>query len=176
MSNKQDLSKKLLSSLGLKNVNQLPMVEKVVFNIGLKKSASDSKALDYAAKGLSLISGQKPVKTMARKSIAGFKIRAGTPIGVKVTLRRKRMTMFIEKLVRLVIPAIRNFRGLKSNFDDSGNYNLGIKDWMIFPEINYDNFQVSKGMNITIHIKNGSKAHSFELLKEMGFPFAVSDK
>lgn len=166
------LRQKLFEELGLKNINQVPKVAKVVVNSGVKGVTSDSKLLAYVVDGLTQITGQQAVKTVAKKSIAGFKLREGQAIGSMVTLRGNRMFSFLEKLIRVVVPSIRDFRGLKAKFDESGNYNLGLRDWMIFPEVDYDRFPNSKGLNITIQIQGGDSIKSLALLKGLGMPFA----
>ncbi len=172
----KELRAKLKNDLSLKNINEVPKLTKIVINAGVK-SANDSKLLNYVYDGVSTIAGQKPVKTKAKKSIAGFKIREGLQIGCMVTLRGKKMYSFFEKLVRAVIPAIRDFRGLPAKFDNNGNYNLGFKDWSVFPEVIYDKFPAPHGLNISFHIKNGNaKEGSYAFFKGFGMPFIEAKK
>jgi len=171
------LRKNLCQTLGLKNLNMVPRLEKIVINAGVKAAAQDSKVLNYVNDGLTALAGQKPVKTKAKKSIAGFKIREGVQIGCMVTLRGKIMYNFLEKLIKLVIPSIRDFRGLPPRFDACGNYNLGLKDWTVFQEIDFDRFPNAHGLNITMHIKGGNnKEASCALLKSFGMPFIDTAK
>lgn len=172
----QELKVKLSKDLGYENINQVPKISKIVVNAGIK-GAQDSKLVNYVFEGISAITGQKPMRTKARKSIAGFKIREGLQIGCMVSLRGKRMYNFLEKLIRAVIPAIRDFRGLNASFDSQGNYNLGLKDWSVFSEIVYEKFPNSHGLNITMHIVgDGSARASFALLKGFGMPFVEVNK
>lgn len=165
------LRKELCEKLGLKNIYEVPSLKKIVINAGVRGVNQDSKLLGYVFDGVMAISGQKPVKTKAKKSIAGFKIREGLQIGCMVTLRGKRMYDFFEKLVKVVIPSIRDFRGLVPKFDLGGNYNLGFRDWNVFPEINFDDFPNPHGLNLTIHVGSGDRELSFALLKGFGMPF-----
>ncbi len=165
------LKKELCTKLGFKNIYMVPGLKKIVINAGVRGVTQDSKLLGYVFDGISVIAGQKPVKTKAKKSIAGFKIREGLQIGCMVTLRGVAMYNFFEKLVKVVIPSIRDFRGLEPKFDHDGNYNLGLKDWNVFPEINFDDFPNSHGLNLTMHIGSGSKEVSYALLKGFGMPF-----
>lgn len=170
------LRAKLKNELEVSNLCEVPRLEKIVINAGLKGVSQDSKLSNYVFDGINAIAGQLPVKTKAKKSIAGFKIREGLAIGCKVTLRRESMYNFLEKLIRVVIPAIRDFRGLSAKFDKQGNYNLGIKDWSVFPEIDFDRFPTLHGLNITFHISNGGDRESYSLLKGFGMPFIVRVK
>lgn len=160
----------LQKNLGLKNVMQVPRIEKVVLNIGVKEAVADSRILNTVTQMFDTIAGQKSVRTLARKSIAGFKIREGMPIGVRVTLRKKRMYEFLDKLINLALPKVRDFQGVPTKLDGRGNYNLGIKEWSIFPEADTTAEKVF-GMNITIHTSAENDAHAFELLKSFGMPF-----
>jgi large subunit ribosomal protein L5 len=154
------------------NVMQVPKIEKVVVNIGLGEAIQNIKALDAASKDMMIIAGQKPVITKARKSIASFKLREGMPIGCMVTLRRERMYAFLEKLVRIVLPRVRDFKGVSPKaFDGRGNYTLGLREQIIFPEIEYDKIDKVRGMNITIGTTAKTDEEGFELLKLMGMPF-----
>lgn len=160
----------LKESLGLSNIMQVPKVEKVVVNIGVKEAVADSRILNTVMQTLDTITGQKSVRTLAKKSIAGFKIREGMPIGVRVTLRKKMMYDFLDKLINLALPKVRDFQGIPTKLDGRGNYNLGIKEWSIFPEADTTAEKVF-GMNITIHTSAEKDAHAFELLKSFGMPF-----
>ncbi len=160
----------LQKSLELKNVMEVPRIEKIVLNIGVKEAVADSRVLNGVMQMFDNIAGQKSVKTLARKSIAGFKIREGMPIGVRVTLRKKRMYEFLDKLINLALPKVRDFQGVPTKLDGRGNYNLGIKEWSIFPEADTTAEKVF-GMNVTIHTSALKDAHAFELLKSFGMPF-----
>ena len=163
---------KLKEKFGFTNVHQIPRLKKVVLNMGLGEAIQNIKILDSAVEELANISGQKPVITRARKSIAAFKLREGMPIGCMVTLRRKRMYDFVNKLVNIALPRVRDFRGISPKaFDGAGNYSLGIKEQIIFPEIDYDKIDKIKGMNITIVTSAKNDDEGRELLKLMGMPF-----
>lgn len=162
---------KLKNSLGIKNIMQVPKISKIVLNVGVKDAISDSKSVQYVYDVVAKISGQAPVKTLARKSIAGFKLREGMPIGVMVTLRKKKMYEFLDKLINLALPKVRDFQGIPTKFDRRGNYNLGLKDWSVFPEINLAVSDKVHGINITIQTTADNDAHGFELLKHFGMPF-----
>lgn len=173
----QTLKGQLHKQLELKNVNMVPKLEKIVLNAGVKGAAQDSKLLGYVYDGMTALAGQKPIKTKAKKSIAGFKLREGVAIGCTVTLRNNMMYNFLEKLIKVAVPSIRDFRGLNPRFDQSGNYNLGLKDWTVFQEIDFDRFPNSHGLNITMHIKGGDdKGKSYALLKSFGMPFIELNK
>ncbi len=161
----------LKETLGLKNIMQTPKVSKIVLNIGVKDAVSNTKALQEVERVLALIAGQRPVRTKARKSIAGFKLREGMPIGAKVTLRRKRMYEFLDRLINLALPTVRDFQGVTTKFDRRGNYNLGIKEWNIFPEVTHEVSEKLYGMNITIDTTATRDEHGLELLKSFGMPF-----
>lgn len=150
---------------------EVPKVSKIVLNVGVKDAIADSKVLQSVMDVLAKISGQAPVKTIAKKSIASFKLRAGMPIGVKVTLRKKNMYTFLDKLINLALPKTRDFQGVPSSFDGRGNYNLGLKEVSIFPEVPYDINQKMYGMNVTICTTAKKDEHGVELLKEFGMPF-----
>jgi len=151
---------------------QVPKVEKVVINMGVGEAVSNSKVLDSAVNDLQLISGQKPVITRAKKSIAGFKLRENMPIGVKVTLRGDRMYYFLDKLFNITLPRVRDFRGVSSKaFDGRGNYTLGLKEQLIFPEIEYDKVDKVRGMDIVIVTTAKTDEESRELLTQLGMPF-----
>ncbi len=170
---KKEIAPALKDRLSLRNINQVPRLSKIVVNMGLGDAPSDAKVMESAIKELSRITGQKPVVTRAKKSIAGFKLRAGSAIGCKVTLRGDRMYEFFDRLVNIAIPRIRDFRGVsRTGFDQFGNYTLGIKEQIIFPEIDYDDVYKIRGMNIVFVIENAqSREASIELLKDLGMPF-----
>lgn len=162
----------LMQQFSYSSIMAVPRIEKVVINEGLGSSKDDSKAVDKAAKELAIITLQKPVVTKAKKSISNFKLRQGMPIGVKVTLRRDRMYVFLEKLINIGLPRIRDFRGLNPNsFDGRGNYNLGIKEQLIFPEITYDMIDTTRGMDIAIVTNARTDEEGRALLEAMGIPF-----
>jgi large subunit ribosomal protein L5 len=155
-----------------KNVMQVPKLEKIVINMGLGEAIQNIKALDAAAADIMLIAGQKPVITKAKRSIASFKLRSGMPIGCTVTLRRERMFEFLQKLVTIVLPRVRDFKGISpKSFDGRGNYTIGLREQIIFPEIEYDKVDKVRGMNITIGTSAKSDEEAYELLKLMGMPF-----
>lgn len=162
----------LMTSLNLENVMQVPRVQKVVVNIGMGEAMDNPKALDAAVSDLSQITGQKPVITKARKSIANFKLREGRAIGVKVTLRGERMWAFLDRLMNIVLPRVRDFRGVSSEaFDGRGNYTLGLREQLIFPEIEYDKIDKIRGMEITIVTTAQSDDQAAALLTLLGMPF-----
>jgi large subunit ribosomal protein L5 len=162
----------LLSELGLGNVMQVPTLEKIVVNMGVGAAVGQASLLERAVADLTLISGQKPLVTRAKKSIAGFKLREGNAIGAKVTLRGKRMWEFFDRLISLSIPRIRDFRGLPANsFDGHGNYTFGVTEQLIFPEIDYDKVDTIRGMDITIVTTAATDAQGKALLATFGFPF-----
>ena len=162
----------LAKQFGFTNTMRVPKITKVVLNMGLGEAVADKKILDNATSDLESISGQKVVVTKARKSIAGFKIRDGWPIGCKVTLRGERMYEFLERLVNIAIPRIRDFRGLSpKSFDGRGNFAMGVNEQIIFPEIEYDKVETVRGMNITICTSAENDAQGRALLEAMGFPF-----
>lgn len=168
---KEQVVPQLMKEYNYSSVMQCPKIEKIVLNQGLGEATQDKKIIEIAMKEMSLITGQKPVATKARKDIAGFKLRAGSPIGVKVTLRRERMYEFLERLVRVALPRIRDFNGVAGKMDGRGNYTLGITEQIIFPEINIDSVAKIQGMNITFVTSAGSDAEAFSLLKAFGVPF-----
>lgn len=162
----------MMKEFSYKNQLQVPRLEKVVINVGMSEATANIKLLDTAVKELSQISGQKPVVTKARKSIAGFKLREGMPIGCKVTLRGDRMYEFLERLMHVALPRIRDFKGVSAkSFDGHGNYTLGIKEQLIFPEIKYDDILATHGMDITINTTAKTDAEGRALLKYLGIPF-----
>ena len=163
---------KLIEEFGYKNPMQVPAISKIVLNMGVGESTADSKKATVAAADLALIAGQKPVITRARKAIAGFKVRENMPIGAKVTLRKQRMYEFMDRLVTIALPRVRDFRGIPSkSFDGRGNYTLGIRDHLIFPEVDYNKVEKPKGMNITIVTTAGNDERALYLLRELGMPF-----
>ena len=163
---------RMLEKFGSKNRLTVPRLEKVVVNMGVGEGASDLKILEQAMAELAVITGQKPIKTLAKKAVAGFKIRAGVPVGCKVTLRGRKMYEFLDRLINVVLPRVRDFRGVpKGSFDKGGNYSLGITEQTIFPEIDYDKVQRTQGMDVTIVFIGDSGKQNFELLRLMGMPF-----
>lgn len=158
---------------GYANINQVPKLEKIVLNMGLGDVKDNPKLLDAAVKDLTIIAGQKPVVTKARKSVANFKLRAGMNVGAKVTLRGDRMYEFMDKLVSIALPRVRDFRGIsKKSFDGRGNYAMGVKEQLIFPEINYDQVEKVRGMDIIFVTTANTDEQAQELLALMGMPFA----
>lgn len=161
----------LRDQFGYKNVMEVPRITKITLNMGVGEAIGDKKVMEHAVNDLTLISGQKPVITRARKSIAGFKIREGWPIGCKVTLRRERMYEFLDRLVSVAIPRIRDFRGLSPRaFDGQGNYNLGVREQIIFPEIDYDQIDVIRGLDIAISTTARTDEEGRALLAAFKFP------
>jgi large subunit ribosomal protein L5 len=168
---------KLLNKFKYKNIHQIPKIEKIVISSALGLNAQNRTYLQKATEEIRIITGQQPILTKAKKSVAGFKIREGMPLGLVVTLRREKMYAFLEKFIKLVLPRIRDFRGLNPNqFDKDGNYNLGIEDQLSFPEIEYDNVEKKRGFNIVIVTTATNSDEAFFLLKELGFPFAELKK
>ena len=162
----------LMKKFGYRNVMEVPKIEKVVINMGVGEGAQNPKAIDGAVEDLMLIAGQKPIVTRAKKSIAGFKIRQGHPIGVKVTLRGDRMYHFLDKLFHVALPRVRDFRGVSPrSFDGRGNYNLGLREQLIFPEIDYDKVDKIRGMDIAIVTTAKTDEEARELLAQLGMPF-----
>lgn len=163
----------LMQKFSYKSVMQAPKIEKVVINLGVGEAVSNPKVLDGAVRDLTLIAGQKPVVTRAKKSIAGFRLREGMPIGCKVTLRGERMYHFLDKLFNVSLPRVRDFRGISAKaFDGRGNYTLGVKEQLIFPEINYDQIDAIRGMDIVIVTTANTDEEARELLTQMGAPFS----
>ena len=168
----KEIIAKLMSKLSLKNKHDVPKIDKIILNMGLGEDASDGKKLKACAEDMALIAGQKPVITKFKKSISNFKTRKGSNAGVKVTLRSYKMYEFIDRLVNIALPRIKDFRGLNPNgFDKYGNYTFGVKEHIIFPEVNFDKVDKIRGLDITIVIKSQKVEHSFELLKNLNFPF-----
>ena len=167
------LKAQIMKDLKIANRHRAPKVTKVVINMSVGEAAQDSKKLQFALDDLMAIAGQKPVLTKAKKSIAAFKLREGMNIGVKVTLRRDQMYDFLDRLINIALPRVRDFRGLsKRSFDGKGNYSLGIKEQIIFPEINYDKVDKIRGMDVTVCTSAETDEEALHLLKAMNFPFA----
>ncbi|MCP3033170.1 50S ribosomal protein L5 [Halobacillus sp. A1] len=168
----EEIVPSMMSKFEYNSVMQAPKVEKIVINMGVGDAVQNAKALDSAVEELSMISGQKPMITKAKKSIAGFRLREGMPIGAKVTLRGERMYEFFQKLIAVSLPRVRDFRGIsKKAFDGRGNYTLGVKEQLIFPEINYDKVDKVRGMDIVIVTTADTDEESRELLAQFGMPF-----
>jgi large subunit ribosomal protein L5 len=169
---KDTITPQLSERFNYKNVMEVPCITKITLNMGVGEAVNDKKIMDNAVNDLILISGQKPIVTKARKSIAGFKIREGWPIGCKVTLRRNKMYEFLDRLVNVAIPRIRDFRGLNGKaFDGRGNYSLGVREQIIFPEIDYDRVDTLRGLDITITTSARTDEEGRELLAAFDFPF-----
>ena len=167
-----EVKNQMVEKFGYKSVMQIPTIDKIVINMGIGDAVSNSKVLDEAVAELALITGQKPVITRAKKSIAGFRLRDGMPIGAKVTLRGERMYEFLDKLIAIALPRVRDFRGVsKKAFDGRGNYTLGVKEQLIFPEIDYDKVSKVRGMDIVIVTTANSDEEARELLTQFGMPF-----
>ena len=162
----------LMKQFGYKSIMEVPRIEKITLNMGVGEAVADKKVMDHAVADLEKITGQKPVVTVARKSIAGFKIRDNYPIGCKVTLRRDRMFEFLDRLVTIALPRVRDFRGVNGkSFDGRGNYNMGVREQIIFPEIEYDKIDALRGLNITITTTAKTDAEAKALLSLFKFPF-----
>jgi large subunit ribosomal protein L5 len=171
----KEVAPKLLSKYG--NPMRVPKITKVVINMGVGQATQNAKLLEAATKDLTIISGQKPVTTKAKKSISNFKLRAGVPIGCRVTLRGNRCFYFLDKLFTIVVPRIRDFRGLSQKaFDGRGNYSLGLQEQLVFPEIVFDQVEKVQGMNITIVTTAHNDGEAYELLENLGMPFRKSSK
>jgi len=169
---RDEITPKLKEEFRYSNVMQVPRLEKVVINMGIKEGASDIKVLEHLAGELTRIAGQKPVTTRSKKSISGFKLRENAPIGLKVTLRRARMYEFVDRLFNVAMPRIRDFRGFSDkSFDDTANYSLGLQEQIIFPEIEFDKVKKIQGMDVTFVMKAKTKEESKRLLELMGLPF-----
>lgn len=174
---KNEVVPSLIEKFNYKSVMEVPKVEKIVINMGVGDATSNAKNLEKAVEELTLISGQKPVVTTAKKSIAGFRLREGMPIGTKVTLRGERMYDFLDKLVTVSLPRVRDFRGIsKKSFDGRGNYTLGVKEQLIFPEIDYDRVDKVRGMDIVIVTTANTDEEAKELLTQLGMPFKNKNK
>ena len=171
----KEIVSKLMSKLSLKNKHDVPKIEKIILNMGLGEDASDGKKLKACIEDMSLIAGQKPIITKFKKSISNFKTRKGSNAGVKVTLRSNKMYEFIDRLINIALPRIKDFRGLSSKgIDNSHNYSFGIKEHIVFPEVNFDKVDKIRGLDITIVTKSKSREGTFEMLKEFNFP--LNDK
>ena len=169
---KAELAGEIQKKLGLTNTQEVPRITKITLNMGVGEAVADKKVLEKARDDMQRISGQRPVTCLARKSVAGFKIRDGMPIGCKVTLRRERMYEFLDRLVNIAIPRIRDFRGLNlKSFDRQGNYSMGVSEQIIFPEINYDEIDALRGMDITITTTAQNAEEGKVLLEAFNFPF-----
>ena len=168
---KQEIAQKLQSELGLDNVMEIPRLSKITLNMGVGEAIGDKKILQNAVANLEQIAGQKAIVTRARKSIAGFKVREDWPIGCKVTLRRERMYEFLDRLISIAIPRIRDFRGLSSKFDGRGNYTMGVTEQIIFPEIDYDKIDAIRGLDISITTTAKTDEQGKALLSAFNFPF-----
>ena len=169
---KDTVTKELIAKFGYKSVMEVPRIEKITLNMGVGEAVSDKKVMDNAVGDMQKIAGQKPVVTKAKKSIAGFKIREGYPVGCKVTLRKERMYEFLDRLITVAIPRTRDFRGISAkSFDGRGNYNMGVREQIIFPEIEYDKIDALRGMNITITTTAKSDDEARALLAAFKFPF-----
>ncbi|HEX7876071.1 MAG TPA: 50S ribosomal protein L5 [Sphingobium sp.] len=172
-----EIAKAMTEKFGYKNVMQVPKIEKITLNMGVGEATQDKKKVTSAAEEMELIAGQKPVITKARKSIAQFKLREGMPIGAKVTLRRERMYEFLDRLINIALPRVRDFRGLNpKSFDGRGNYAFGIKEQIIVPEINYDRIDKVRGMDIIVTTTAKTDEEARELLRLFGFPFPLEEQ
>ena len=168
---KDKVSKDLMKQFGYKSVMEVPRIEKITLNMGVGEAVADKKVMEFAVGDMQKIAGQKPVVTMSKKSIAGFKIREGYPVGCKVTLRKERMYEFLDRLISVAIPRIRDFRGISGkSFDGRGNYNMGVKEQIIFPEIEYEKIDALRGMNITITTTAKTDAEARALLMAFKLP------
>jgi len=166
---------KLKTEFNYENIHQIPKIQKIHVSAGLGLNGQNKTYLQKATEEIRVITGQQPILTIAKKSVAGFKVREGMPLGLMVTLRREKMYSFLERFTKLVLPRIRDFRGLNpNNFDKNGNYNLGISEQLVFPEIDYDSVDQRRGLNITIVTSAKTPQEGFFLLKELGVPFAKS--
>ncbi|MEX1336825.1 50S ribosomal protein L5 [Hydrogenibacillus schlegelii] len=171
----QDVVPALMKEFGYKNPHQVPKIEKIVLNIGVGDAVQNPKLIDAAVRDLTVIAGQKPIVTRAKKSIAGFRLRAGMPIGVKVTLRGERMYHFLDKLMNVALPRVRDFRGVSpKGFDGRGNFNLGVREQLIFPEVDYDQVEKIRGIEITIVTTAKTDEEAYALLKHLGMPFRTA--
>jgi large subunit ribosomal protein L5 len=171
-----EIRPRLKDELGLSSIMQVPRIEKITLNMGVGEAKTDAKQLDAAMDELTIIAGQRPQVRKARKSVAQFKIREGMPIGAKVTLRGARMYEFLDRLVSIALPRIRDFRGLNpGSFDGRGNYSLGVREQLIFPEINYDDIQQVRGLDVTITTSAATDEQARSLLQALGLPFASAD-
>ena len=171
------IQKELKGGLGLKNINEVPKLEKIVLSVGLGKAKDDKRIMETATNTLKKITGQQPVETAARKSIASFKLREGNKIGLKVTLRGAMMYEFMDRLINIVLPRLRDFHGVKARaFDSQGNYSLGLIDQSVFPELSFEETTPAHGMQVIFNIKSKEKDHSRALLEKFGMPFEKENK
>ena len=169
---KAEIVPALMAQFGYTSIMQVPRIEKITINMGVGEAVADKKVMDHAVSDMQKIAGQKPVVTLARKSIAGFKIRDDYPVGCKVTLRREKMYEFMDRLVTIALPRVRDFRGINGkSFDGRGNYNMGLKEQIIFPEIEYDKIDTLRGMNITVTTSAKTDDEARALLAAFKFPF-----
>ncbi|NQT23066.1 MAG: 50S ribosomal protein L5 [Candidatus Omnitrophica bacterium] len=169
---RKEIVPEYMKRFNCKNAHQVPSLKKIVINVGIKQVHLDDKILNAIQDGLAKITGQKPVVRKARMAVAGFKLKQGSPCGIKVTLRRKMMYEFFDRLISVAIPRIRDFRGLpEKSFDENGNYSFGLTEQSIFPEIDFDKIAVTHGMDVSIVTNSGSKKNTYELLKLFGVPF-----
>jgi len=169
---KKEIVPQLLHDFNYKNVHQVPALQKIVINMGVKEGVQDIKILDQLTEEVALITGQRPIITRAKKAISNFKIRKGNPVGLKVTLRRKRMYEFFDRLVSIAMPRIKDFRGVSPNsFDEYGNYSMGVSEQIIFPEVDYDKVKKVQGMDITFVTSSNKKEETRKLLEYLGMPF-----
>lgn len=174
---KKSYAKELLDELSLGNINHVPKLEKIVVNVGLGRAKDDKKIIETAENTLTRITGQKPVRTMAKQSIAGFKLREGNMIGLKVTLRGEKMYEFMDRVINIVLPRLRDFHGVKANaFDKQGNYSIGFTDQSVFPELTFAETSTAHGLQVVFVIKGGSKENSKALLEKFGLPFEKENK
>ncbi len=172
----ETVAKAMTEKFGYKNVMEVPRIDKIVLNMGVGEATQDKKKVTTAAEEMELIAGQKPVITKAKKSIATFKLREGMPIGVKVTLRRERMYEFLDRLITIALPRVRDFRGLNpKSFDGRGNYAMGLKEQLVFPEISYDKIDRVRGMDIIVTTTAETDDEARELLRLFGFPFPLEE-
>jgi large subunit ribosomal protein L5 len=173
----ETIVKAMIEKFGYKNALEIPRIEKIVLNMGVGEATQDKKRVDQAASEMELIAGQKPVITKAKKSIAQFKLREGMPIGVKVTLRRERMYEFLDRFITIALPRVRDFRGLNpKSFDGRGNYACGLKEQIVFPEINYDRIDKVRGMDVIVTTSAKTDDEARELLRLFGFPFPKEEE
>lgn len=172
----EKIAKAMTEKFGYKNVMEVPKITKITLNMGVGEATQDKKKVEQAAQEMELIAGQKPVITKAKKSIAQFKLREGMPVGCKVTLRRERMFEFLDRLITIAMPRIRDFRGVNPNsFDGRGNYAMGLKEQIVFPEINYDRIDKVRGMDVIVTTTAKTDDEARELLRLFGFPFPQAD-
>jgi large subunit ribosomal protein L5 len=173
----EEVRERLKDELGLRTIMEVPLIEKITVNMGVGEAKTEPKSLDSAIEELTTIAGQRAQVRRARKSIAGFKIREGMPIGARVTLRGDRMYEFLDRLVSIALPRIRDFRGLSPrSFDGRGNYSIGIREQLIFPEINYDDIAAIRGLDVAITTSAKTDEHALALLRSLGLPFAVEER